>query len=422
MMLSDFSMTRMFKLGLVAATLSLAACNDDDAIRDGGHDHDHVETSGRLAFAKAEGDPQLVIFDLDEKTSTSIALSNTPTAVYASPGKRYAVVQQATAGQVNFVDGGIWLHDDHTHADDPELMSLTLYGAKPAHYRSHEGLGALFYDGEGAESAKFDIFDDESLGTNSTLASQSLPAAVHGIAEPREGFVLALDYSTEEASAGTPRSFVKLFELHDDHFHDEGRFETPCENLHGGSSIENYSAFGCTDGVLLIEQNGSTFTDSKIATEKRVTQVAGHHASEIFAAFTGAGDGDILYVIDPVAGTAEAFDWKAGAEVNRRQHTFDAHGEHLLILDSVGALHVLEVHGDHLHALGKIDVLTGNDTAARIATSASGHLAFVTDTAGKSVVVVDLESRAVVDHIDLDFAPVGIAWLGLEGEAHDHAH
>lgn len=243
-----------------------------------------------------------------------------------------------------------------------------------------------------------------------------------GIAEPRNGFVLISDDSAEEAAAGAPRSALKLLELHGDRFHDEGRFATPCENLHGGASNEDYSAFGCQDGVLVIRQDGSEFSDSKIAIERRISQVAGHHAVLFFAAFAAAADSVTLYVIDPAAGTAETFDWKDGAEVNRRQHAFDAHGEHLLILDSAGALHMLEVHEGELEAKGRVDVLTGNDTAARITTSAAGDLAFVTDSAGKAVVVVDLEDLEVVDHVDLDFAPVGIAWLGVAEEEHDHDH
>ncbi len=148
-MLSSLRTASFLRLSLIAVAASLAACNDDDALR-GGDDHDHTESGGRLAFATAEGDPQLLVHDLNSGQTTAIALSNAPTAVYASPEGRYAVVVQSGAGQVNFVDGGIWLHDDHAHADEPELLDFTLFGAKPAHYQTHEEQAALFYDGEAA--------------------------------------------------------------------------------------------------------------------------------------------------------------------------------------------------------------------------------------------------------------------------------
>lgn len=415
---------QLMKPALLSVALALTACNDDDALRGPGGGHDHTETSaGRLVVGKADGaNSKAVVFDLENRSSTSINLGYNPTSIYASPGQRYAVIQQAADGLVNFVDGGIFSHDDHVDVITPRLLSFSLSGARPAHYRAHEDQAALFYDGEGATPAKFELFTDASLGAGALVASQTLPAAVHGIAEPRPGAVLALDYSVEEATASPPavRSYVKRFELHGDHFHDEGRFATPCENLHGGASNEDYSAFGCADGVLVIHQDGETFTDFKIATDKRITQIAAHHAVAALAGF--AGDGS-LYVIDPAARSATAFDWNgSAADVGRRQHAFDHHGEHLLILDNTGTLHVLEVHGDHFDIKGRIEVLAADSTAARIAFSAADDLAFVTDPDGRAIAVIDLERVEVIEHIDLDFAPVGIAWLGAASEGQDHTH
>ena len=407
------------KLVLLAASLTLIGCNDDDALRDH-DDHDHAESSGRLAFGRDDGANQLIVFDLEARNSTAIDLSNPPTAVYASPGMRYAVVPQAGAGQVNFVDGGVWLHDDHLHADDPSLLALTRFGTKPAHFQRHEDQAAMFYDGDATEAAKFELLTDASLETNTVVAAASLPVAVHGIAEPRDGFVLVSDYSAEEAALSAPRSAVKLYELHGDHFHDEGRFATPCLNLHGGASNEDHTAFGCSDGVLLIRQEGSTFTDQKVVVPVRISQVAGHHEVPYFVAFAGSADNDALYIVDPDTATATAFDWKAGATVTRRQHTFDTHGEHLLILDNTGTLHVFEAAATGLEAKGSAEIYTGDQPAARIATSASADHAYVTDPAGRAIAVVDLEAVEVIDHVDLDFAPVGIAWLGVAEEAHDH--
>ncbi len=410
----------LFKLSLIAATLSVAACNDDDTLRNPGGGHNHAESSGRLAFANAEGDPQLVVLDLDSRASTVIDLSNRPTAVYASPEHRYAIVTQGDAGQISFVDGGVYAHDDHVDVETPSLLGLTLLGAKPSHYEVHEEQAAYFFDGDENAPARFDLLSDESIESGGVIASATLPAAVHGVAEPRDGYVLAADYFAEEAAAGTPRNAVKKYELHGDHFHDEGRFATPCENLHGSKSNEDYTAFGCQDGVLLIEQDGDAFTDSKIGTDKRISQIAGHHAVAVFAAFAGPADGDAMYVIDPAQKTATPFDWKQGAQVNRRQQAFDAHGEHLLILDSAGNLHVLEAGADSFESRGTIPVFSGDQTAARIATSAASDQAYVTDPAGRTIAVIDLETLEVVDHIDLDFAPVGVAWLGVAGDGHTH--
>jgi len=119
-------------------------------------------------------------------------------------------------------------------------------------------------------------------------------------------------------------------------------------------------------------------------------------------------------------GAFDAAAAEAGATVTRRQHTFDTHGEHLLILDNTGTLHVFEAAATGLEAKGSAEIYTGDQPAARIATSASADHAYVTDPAGRAIAVVDLEAVEVIDHVDLDFAPVGIAWLGVAEEAHDH--
>lgn len=401
---------QILKLGVLATVLALSACNDKDELR-GGHDHGHTEdSSGRLVVGKADGaSSQAVVYDLETKAFTPLALGYNPTAIYASPGQRYAVLLQASDGQVNFIDGGIFTHGDHVDVLTPKLLSFSLSGVKPAHYRAHEDQAALFYDGEGSNAARFDLFSDASLGSGSLLASHTLPGPVHGIAEPRDGYVLAVD---------TDRIKVRPYELHGDHFHSEAAFATDCPKLHGGSSNEDYSAFGCEDGVLVVKQEGDSFTDFKITTAKQISQIAGHHAVAPLGAF--ASDGT-LYAIDPAAKTATEVSWKpAGTTLSRRQHGFDAHGEHLLILDSAGTLHVLEANATGFTVKGSVQVLDADNTAARIATSAAADRAFVTDPAGKAIVVVDLESVDVVDHVDLDFAPVGVTWLGVAATGHAH--
>lgn len=56
------------------------------------------------------------------------------------------------------------------------------------------------------------------------------------------------------------KQFV-LHELHNDHFHDEGRSEESCLSLHGGGSNAHWSGFGCDDGVLLIGELGEADHD-----------------------------------------------------------------------------------------------------------------------------------------------------------------
>jgi hypothetical protein len=409
-----FNTPSLLRPALICAALSLAACNDKDTLpADGDHGHGHTESTGRLVFGE-DASNKVHVYDLDErKLIQDFVLGQAVSAVHASPGRRYAVVVQAGGGRVDFIDGGIWLHGDHAHADDPLKLALSLTGIKPAHYREHEEQAALFYDGEGTDAAKFELFTDASLGSGggSIVARQSLPGPVHGIAEPRPGYVLAVD---------TTRSQVLPYELHGDHFHAGTAFATSCQNLHGGSSNEDYSAFGCQDGVLVIRQQGDAFTDAKIATPKRVTQVAGHPDLAQFAAF--AGDGT-LYVIDPAAGSATELDWdgNAAAAAARSQHLIDAAGHHLAILDSTGMLHVVDTADwTRKGSVQAVPSVGSGASGARLASSGDGEHLYISSPADKSVIAIDLENVEEADHYELGFIPTGLAWLGVAGGGHTH--
>ncbi len=53
-----------------------------------------------------------------------------------------------------------------------------------------------------------------------------------------------------------------------------------------------------------------------------------------------------------------------------------------------------------------------------IAASGAADKAFVTDPAGRSIAVIDLEKGQLGERIALDFSPTGIAWLGIAQHAH----
>lgn len=245
---------------LEAGTL-LAAIDLDFAVSKAGiawtgiaaeHDHDHGAGSGhgdhpgRLIIASNSANSHAYVYDLETAAllTDNFPLDYEPSALYASPGHRYAVIPQqpATAGhQVQFLDSGIHGHDDHVHEDTPTLLGYKLYGSTPAHYRSVDGQAAMFFDS--GSGPRFVLFSDASLAAGGVIASENILAAHHGIAEPRGEVVLA---------SKPDRSGILLYHLHDDHFHEEGSVEETCTGLHGGGSNAGWSAFGCQEGVLLV--------------------------------------------------------------------------------------------------------------------------------------------------------------------------
>ncbi len=373
---------------LLAASVLLAACNNDTGSTPlpGGedeHDHDHgAESAGRLVFTHADGsNSRVYVHDLESRsTLADFALVHPATAVHSSPEHRYAVIVQRDNDQVEFLDGGVYRHDDHVDEGDPAMLPFTLSGVRPTHYRHHGEQAALFFDGDSASAAlsQFHLFSDESLESGGTLAHQTLDTAHHGIAEPLDGVVLA----SHAAASGDAPDGISVFELHGDHF-----------------------------------------DDAKIAVAERLATVVGHPDVAEFAAFSYPGGN--LYALDPEAGTATQVDWRDGAvdgdgdPVSALARGFDGHGEHLLVLDSNGDLHVLESSDwSHRGSIAVLDSVPASGPAPALAVSAAGDQAFVSDPAAPAIHIIDLEALSL-EAVPLAFPPTGLAWTGV-GEAHDH--
>lgn len=412
---------------LLAASVLLAACNNDTGstpLPGGEDEHDHgAETAGRLVFTHADGsNSRVYVHDLESRsTLADFALVHPATAVHSSPEQRYAVIVQRDNDQVEFLDGGVYRHDDHVDEGDPAMLPFTLSGVRPTHYRHHGEQAALFFDGDSASAAlsQFHLFSDESLESGGTLAHQTLDTAHHGIAEPLDSVVLA----SHAAASGDAPDGISVFELHGDHFHNEGELATACPGLHGGASSGTFSVFGCDDGALVAELHGDHFDDAKIPVAERLATVVGHPDVAEFAAFSYPGGN--LYALDPEASTATQVDWRDGAvdgagdPVSPLAQGFDAHGEHLLILDSNGALHVLESSDwSHRGSIAVLASVLASGPAPALAVSAAGEQAFVSDPAAPAIHIIDLEALSL-DTVPLAFPPTGLAWTGV-GEAHDH--
>lgn len=427
----------LFSRQFLAATILtisalLAACDNDTGSTSlpGGHDHHHGGGAGRLVFADSQS-ATVYVYDLEEqKTLADFQASHEPSALHASPDYRYALIFQRPNNenehQVQFLDSGIWLHGDHAHADEPKLLPYTLYGIRPAHYRSHAGRGAIFFDGgSDANALRFAVFNDASLtsGTNHGMIGKEENAdAHHGIAEVGNGYVLAT-YSVAGVVQG-----VTHYELHGDHFHNEGQLTSNCVRLHGGSSNAHFSAFGCEDGVLVTEFHNGHFHNHKIAITDdndepvRITQVAGHVDVEQFAAF--ATGNQKLYVIDPEAESFTLTNWDDNDGATRQLHGFDAHGEQFLVLGTDGTLYVLDT--DNWQLKGKVPVLDSADTTPATAwtVNQANNTLYVTDVTNRAIKAINLSTLALeAQSISLDVTPKGLVWTGVVDEQpHDHSH
>lgn len=372
---------------------------------------------GRLAIANDDSiRPLLSVYDLaDQKVIHTTALSYSPSAMYGSPQSRYAVMLSRNEGVVQFADSGVLNKDNLLQKNMPHVLAFQLKGATPAHYRSFNGLAALFYDGSEAESSKFDVFNDSAIEKQS-ISSQKLPKKHHGVAEPRGAYVL----STYLANETDTLSIVKSYELHGDHFHEEQTLANGCNRLHGAASIQQYAAFGCEDGVLVVEQKGSQFIDKKVLIDQRITTIAGHEKLDKFAAFaTGT---HVLFIVDPNNLNAVSLDWSLGAKeadgttpVKRLQQVVNASGHYLAILDSVGMVHVVDTQSwQRIGQIQAIQNVNATELAkSRLVVNAATETVFINDTQAKTIVELDLKNLKIKQTIQLSDVPNTFTWLGI---------
>jgi hypothetical protein len=423
---------------LACAATAIVGCGDSEtniteipptpAPIDDGHGHDEELGKGRLAIA--DKDNALVhVFNLEDNSLVeSISITNPATKLHASPENRYAIAVQKDVnayGNIEFIDGGVWqeLHGDHfdQHEDAPILTHFTMEGLKPAHYVPRGDKAVLFFDGDATGvNASLSVLSDESITGEGVIASHDFTTFMHGTGEIRGNYVLTVHRPIELAD-DLPDQVV-LFETHGDHFHEEQVFDTKCVDLHGSHQNEDYIAFACDDGILTVKQEGSTFTESKIAyptdvpESKRIWTIKSSEHSANFLGLTPRG----IFIIDPVSQNISRFERPAEENTYFPRYAFDGHHEHLLLLDKNGALNAYSAeHNWELEKTIPVLEALADDVRPLIISSKAHELIYIIN--GQEVTTVDLHEGEVVGHFDLDFTPSNAAWLGVAAEE-EHEH
>lgn len=404
----------------------LSACDSDSEQTSKMEPVAEVSSAGRLLVSEAQSSAVSVIELQNGQALTRFQLPYVVTALYSSPGFRYGLALQRNDNLVSFIDGGLYQedHGDHLHAyqQDPLWLNYSWDQVRPTHYETHDAWSALFFDGlaEPYAPASIALLSDQSITEQRRAASLELPRNMHGTAEPRGDYLLTT-YRPEQATTTSPTQ-VELYRRNGDSYRFIQRFETTCPGLHGSFSSHDFSVFGCTDGVLVVEQDQNQFSAYKIANPAslvapaRIGTLLGDKEQDKFIGVAG----DRLFAIDPVAKSINEIDWRLGQAKTRLAQGYSPDGQYLL-LDNQGWLH----RWDALQAykplpsldLG-IEPVTGNPPV--MVFHPAQPIAYVSDPALKQIHQLDLES-AKTRILKLDFTPSKLAWTGLLN-AESHAH
>lgn len=423
----------MHRRSFIALTVAsaLTACGG------GGDEHEHtntvIDTAGRLAVAE-NGATTVRIHDLDSKAViASYPMDHAPSALYTSPGGRYAVAMQRTDNKVQFIDGGIWQEDHGDHLHDYKQASAavtwTLTGAQPTHYDLQAGVqAAIFMDGNATttpvQNAGVRLLTDASIAAKRTEASLGLTAPIHGLGEPVGNKLLTV-HRAPDATTTLP-THLDLYQRQGSTYTFDRRLPTRCEGMHGSFSSGQHTVVGCTDGVLVVTHTSATaVSDVKVNTRLRVGTIAGHpKLSGQFIGIATEGSASAppvttrFYAIH--ADSAQASDlnlpgWETGRV--RRAHAFDRSGSRFAVLDDVGHLRVMLRQGGAWVAGPVVNgVIPAMPTAApwpAIVANGAKDEWYVTDPVAKQLVTLNSQTGAVVSRTPLGFTPSALTWMGI---------
>lgn len=450
--------TKLSLVALLMASSMLTACGDSttnivekdpiavDDDHDDDHDHDHgdISTAGRLVISAKDSNLVSVYELQDGSLLDSFAVADTPSALAASAGKRYALVVQRTTDRVEFVDGGLFQEDHVDHMDDiqqpPMLSSFVLSESRPTHISSTDSQTAVFFDGDATSStpAAVAVITDADITTDSNgYPVLHYSIHMHGAAQPRGEYLVSTLRDAD--SATTLPDKVALYHAHGDHFDEEQVFAETCPGLHGSAQNAHVIAFGCTDGVLIITQAGETFTASKIANTDdfsgtmRIGTLVGAEHAEHLVGFAGSS----MFAIHAEDSEMDLVDWQGGEGAGIIGYGFADKGEKFVLLDNQGYLTILNYHG-HQHAgaaeepafefAAKVQLTTADVSTMpsgsrfELAISASDDKVYVTNPIDSTLLTIDIAAADVVATNQLNFIPHKLVWLGIAEAADAHAH
>ena len=364
------------------------------------HDHhDLGELAGVRLLVASLDSPELLVLDAADGDVLGRFTVPSPGRVYQLPNTQYAAVTHRDANRVSFVHSGLRAVDHGDHMDllqeTPYVLKTVNFGPRPTHFFAHANDIAIYNDGDGSMA----WHDSRLLGISLDFVQVPGLEADHGSVAVVEGYLVG---------GGVNEAGVRVF---DRDARELAAFDG-CPRLHGQAVLGNVVAFGCSDGVLLVEVLGDgSFGSAKLANppgspeSARVGRLVAHPEGPVVIGNFGQG----IAIIDPLELSLTPVELPA-APIAMRMSDDGA----LLVLTGDGALQRLDAAtGDVYASVQVVEAVT--EGQPRPSFALLGEHAFVTDPAHAAVWVVYLGHMEVETHYDLPFAPGSAAVMAIPG-------
>eukprot|EP00236_Picocystis_salinarum_P005150 CAMPEP_0113925102 /NCGR_PEP_ID=MMETSP1159-20121227/3022_1 /TAXON_ID=88271 /ORGANISM="Picocystis salinarum" /LENGTH=435 /DNA_ID=CAMNT_0000925365 /DNA_START=349 /DNA_END=1652 /DNA_ORIENTATION=- /assembly_acc=CAM_ASM_000767 len=373
-----------------------------------------------LQFCRADGKHRLLVadsesgkirvHDLADGEHVADLEVDGPARVYALSAGRYAFAVQTTSNSSHAIDGGVWIedHGDHMHPYEqlPVVRPFKVEGATPIHFVEHGDQIAIFNDGTGSGSV---MKTSDVAQADPPIHIVESGLAHHGVAVPVGNDVLI---SVADEGQRLPkgvdrrnRSSVVIQQMHE------------CPLLHGEATSGSKVAFGCGDGVLIVDTSKSPMEAHKVASpdgeEGRVGTVYSHPEVGFFIGNHGPTG---LSKIDPEGDTMVVF--PVPVAVGAFGFTNDGHAIVAVTVDG----HVHRISPTSGNILTSARIIAPYESGTRPALAFAPHKVIVSDHIEGTIHVLNDNDLSEEMTIDGDGIPLSMAVVGYESGDHDHDH
>jgi len=371
----------------------------------------------RLLVSDA-ADPLARLLDLKDNTVLeTYALAAPASYVYASTSGRYGGIQQRTANRVQFVDGGVWVHGEHAHRENPALLGFQLNDGLPTHANVNGDWISVFFDGSGravwvneqdlvAGSPRI-TFEVATGGPHhsgaGTIVVNNQPYFVYAPLNPDGGLPRAVNVRNRDGQvvATVP----------------------DCPVMHGNSATTGAAVFGCQDGMVLIRPNGSTVLAQKITPTGEMAGLGLRNAWSAsgasfilgqFAALPGQPTRRVLAIIETGSGALHPLPALPTGVVDHFRAVEPVKGQ-VAILGTNGTLYIYNAQTRALqHTVsGVVPQLPSSGAVAHQVAVVENLAAVASPTTGQ-VVLVNMENGTVIRRIGVGGQPSRLAILGAQ--------
>lgn len=374
-------------------------------------------------FVADQQEPKVTVIDPSKgRILDSFETSGYVTHLVPSQSGKTLFAVQMDHDMVHVLKSGIAMADHGEHADidieSAELLPVTLPGARPIHVVADGDSMVQYFDREGVARV---FSETRLLNSDGSFDTVRTTAPHHGIAVPMDRYFLIsepnLDTETKPEEL-PPRLGLRIINEVGEQIGDI----TTCTGLHGKAHSAGIVAFGCSEGVLVVQPDGDNPPKVDMLAyrsdmpEGRVSQLLGGKAMRFFLGNYGANR---LALIDPAS---ESPFHLVDLPVRRVDFVLDP--------QRVKIAYVFTEDG-HLHAL---DVLSGEivrsvritepyskdghwrDPRPRLAVM--GDIIAVTDPNQHMVRLIDAESFDQKSTIEVKGLPFNIVAVGGSGLQH----